>query len=161
MCKFPAGGQLHVAHYQAHAVVCFTWLSSHDNFNRAVLVSHKWPIDHGLEALLSMNGEVFVLELGFWVKMEAWRVATDQHRPHGIRYCFTLHDKNQQRLLGYDNAHAVRGQKRVSSARKTEWDHRHEAEAVHGYTFVSAEQLLVDFWSDVERLLQVSECPTK
>jgi len=150
-----------VTHYQCHAIRCFTWLSSHDNFDRALTVSHKRSIDHGLEALLSMNGEVFVLELGFWVKMEASRVVADLHRPHGIRYCFTLHDKNKQRLLGYDNAHAARGQKRVSTLRKTEWDHRHEAEAVHCYTFVSAEQLLVDFWSDVERLLQVSECPTR
>lgn len=124
-------------------------------------MSQKWPIDHGLEALLSMNGEVFVLERGYWVKMEAWRVAADRHRPHGIRYCFTLHDRNQQRLLGYDNAHAARDPKRASASRKIEWDHRHEEKSVHCYTFVSAEQLLVDFWSDVERLLQVSEDPTK
>jgi hypothetical protein len=124
-------------------------------------VSRKHSIDHGLETLLSMNGEVFVLECGFWVRMDAWRVAENQHRPHGIRYCFTLHDESNQRLLGYDNAHAVRGRKRVSTSRKPEWDHRHEAEAVHFYPFVDAEQLLVDFWNDVERLLHVSEWATK
>jgi hypothetical protein len=26
-------------------------------------------IDHGLEALLSMNGEIFILEGGYWVRM--------------------------------------------------------------------------------------------
>jgi hypothetical protein len=49
----------------------------------------------------------------------------------------------------------------VASTRKLEWDHRHEADAVHLYPFVGAEQLRVDFWNDVERLLQAAERPMK
>lgn len=124
-------------------------------------MSPTWSIDHGLEALLSMNGEIYILEGGYWVKMEAWRVAPDRRRPHGIRYCFTLHDKDRERVLGYDNAHAAKDPKRTNLSRKTEWDHRHLETSVQSYTFVSAEKLLVDFWSDVEQLLQVFEDPAK
>ncbi|MSQ97675.1 MAG: hypothetical protein EXR85_00025 [Xanthomonadales bacterium] len=138
--KYLTGDQSRVTHYQDHVMGSFTWLSSHDNFSRASSVSRKHSINHGLEA---------------------WRVAENPHRPHGIRYCFTLHDESNQRLLGYDNAHAVSGRKRASASRKPEWDHRHEAEAVHFYPFVGAEQLPVDFWNDVERLVRVSERSTK
>ena len=29
----------------------------------------------------------------------------DNSAPHGIKYCLTLHDKDNKRILGYDNAH--------------------------------------------------------
>jgi len=28
-------------------------------------------------------------------------------RPHGLQYAFTLHDENDDRILGYDNSHFV------------------------------------------------------
>jgi hypothetical protein len=88
-------------------------------------------------------------------------VDADTRRPHGIRYSFTLHDRDRQRVLGYDNAHAAKDRIRTNVSRKTQWDHRHEEQSVHSYTFISAEQLLVDFWSDVEALLSGSKDPTK
>ena len=32
--------------------------------------------------------------------------------PHGIRYNLTLHNRHNKRVMGFDNAHAVKGKKR-------------------------------------------------
>ena len=45
------------------------------------------------------------------------QVVQTVHRPHGIRYSFTLHDTDGTRLLGFDNAHGV--------SRALPHDHRH------------------------------------
>jgi hypothetical protein len=46
--------------------------------------------------------------------------------PHGIRYALTLHDRYGTRLLGFDNAHAVKPPKRRRYAgRWLAYDHRH------------------------------------
>jgi len=109
--------------------------------------------DYGLESLLSMDGVVFVIEHGHWIKIEARVVVPNQHVPHGIRYSLTLHDRNKLRLVGYDNAHAVKTRKRRFSPRHAAWDHRHKLHEVFEYQFESAEKLLVDFWNDVYELL--------
>lgn len=62
----------------------------------------------GLEYLLALDGEIFPMENGYWTKMEARRVQASDKVPHGIRYSLTLHDWNNTRVLGYDNAHAVK-----------------------------------------------------
>jgi hypothetical protein len=61
---FPTVSLLYLAHYQGHEIHIFTRLSSHDNFLQAPEMSQSRSIDHGLEALLSMNGEIFILEGG-------------------------------------------------------------------------------------------------
>jgi hypothetical protein len=45
--------------------------------------------------------------------------------PHGIRYSLTLHDRNNTRVIGYDNAHAVKPSRKKFGAVKTTWDHAH------------------------------------
>lgn len=94
-----------------------------------------------------MDGEVFVLDAGYWVKFEAKRVPPSLSIPHGIRYSLTLHDRNNAPVLGFDNAHAIKpkGKKRFSG-RKVTWDHRHLWDKVVPYEFESAGQLLDDFW---------------
>jgi predicted secreted protein len=74
--------------------------------------------------------------------------------PHGIRYSLTLHDRNNVRVLGYDNAHGIKPKKKKFGAKKTEWDHRHEKNRVESYEFENAAQLLVDFWNDVNRIMK-------
>jgi hypothetical protein len=45
---------------------------------------------------------------GYWIKIEAWEVKVTAAIPHGVRYSLTLHAPSGKRLLGYDNAHAVK-----------------------------------------------------
>jgi len=82
--------------------------------------------DYGLESLLSMDGIIFVIERGHWIKIEAWPVVSNQHVPHGVRYSLTLHDRNMHRLVGYDNAHAVKARKRRFAPKRAEWDQSNE-----------------------------------
>lgn len=107
-----------------------------------------------LETLLDLNGEVFMMENGYWVKFEAKRVSPSSSIPHGISYSLTLHDKNNVRVVGFDNAHAVKtkGRKRFSG-RKITWDHKHYIEKVSSYNFESAGQLLDDFWKVVNKFI--------
>jgi hypothetical protein len=105
-----------------------------------------------LETLLSLNGEIYPMEKGYWVKFEARRVEATAERPYGIAYSVTLHDRNNTRVLGYDNAHAVKPKRKGFQARKTTWDHLHKMEIVTAYEFTSAAQLIEDFWQEVNAL---------
>jgi len=92
-------------------------------------------MDTGLEFLLEMDGEVFPMDNGYWTKIEARIVVPNDKVPHGIRYSLTLHDRNNARILGYDNAHGLKPKKKKFGAKKTEWDHRHEKNRVESYEF--------------------------
>ena len=81
------------------------------------------------------------------------------HIPHGVRYSLTLHDRHNQRVLGYDNAHAVDTRRPRFAARRLAWDHIHRQNRVTQYTFKSAGQLLEDFWSDVNRIIEAENKP--
>ena len=58
-------------------------------------------------------------------------------------------------MLGYDNAHAVKPKKFKHAGRIMAYDHKHRHVSDHGvpYEFVDAQQLLIDFFADVDRLL--------
>ncbi|HOH81397.1 MAG TPA: hypothetical protein PLS25_07200 [Methanoregulaceae archaeon] len=51
----------------------------------------------GLENLLLLHGEKFLMEGGYWVKIEAWETATADQVPHGLRYNLTLHNKDNEK----------------------------------------------------------------
>lgn len=113
--------------------------------------------DAGLETLLLLNGEIYDQGNGYWIKIEAWRVEANEHVPHGIRYALTLHDRYGTRLLGYDNAHAVKPPKRKRHAgRRLAYDHRHRHVRDKGvpYEFASPQQLLEDFFNEVDRVIE-------
>lgn len=106
-----------------------------------------------LDTLLSLNGEIFRMDNGYWVKCEARRVARSAQLPHGIRYSLTLHDRDNQRVLGYDNAHAIKPGRKRFGARKLTWDHKHRRDNIAPYEFQSAGHLLEDFWREAERIM--------
>ena len=110
--------------------------------------------DKTLETLLDLDGEIFPMENGYWTKFEASRVTSTRQIPHGIRYSLTLHDRNNTRILGFDNAHAVKPKKKKYGAHKITWDHKHKRQTVLPYEFESASQLLKDFWAEVERIIR-------
>lgn len=111
------------------------------------------PLLQGLDRLLDLDGEVLVLTgEGHWVKIEAKLVAESPMRPHGIKYSLSFHDPGNRRILGYDNGHGL--PQRYQPA-----DHRHRAsqDVAVPYDFEDAEQLLVDFFRDVDDWLDRNE----
>ena len=110
--------------------------------------------DVPLDTLLNLDGEIFPMDNGYWTKINASRVAPTPQIPHGVRYSLTLHDRNNTRVLGFDNAHTFKPKKNKYGARKITWDHKHKTEKVHPYEFESASRLLEDFWKDVEEILK-------
>jgi len=79
---------------------------------------------------------------------------------HGVRYALTLHNQNGQRVMGYDNAHAVKPSSRFRYAGQVlPYDHKHRHMTDQGvpYEFGDAYQLLHDFFADVDRVLKETE----
>ena len=69
----------------------------------------------------------------------------------------TPYDKDGTRVLGYDNAHAVKPPKKSRFAgRRLPYDHRHRTSGDKGvpYAFDSAHRLLEDFFSEVDRVIK-------
>jgi hypothetical protein len=111
-------------------------------------------VETGLDALLDLHGTIYRLEKGYWVKFEAYLVMPNEQRPHGVSYSLTLHDRNNTRIIGFDNAHGCPPPRRKKyGGRKVTWDHHHhyEEKAVP-YEYESAAQLIEDFWAEVERI---------
>jgi len=117
-------------------------------------VSNQNLNDPGLITLLDLDGEIFPMANGFWTKIDAKMVIQNDRTPHGVRYSLTLHDKSNQRVLGYDNAHKFKMGRKGFGVKVTKWDHKHEGTKVVPYEFQSAGQLLEDFWNDVERIIK-------
>ena len=86
-------------------------------------------------------------------KIEAKFVAPSENIPHGINYSLTLHDKNNKRIIGYDNAHGIEARKKKFRVNRIEWDHKHERERIKPYEFEDAGQLMEDFWDDVNECI--------
>jgi hypothetical protein len=105
-----------------------------------------------LENLLNLDGEIFPYENGHWVKFEAKKVQVSIQIPHGIKYSLTLHDKNNYRVVGYDNAHGIKSTKKYG-AKKITYDHIHKKEKIIDYEFETASQLIIDFWDTVDKYL--------
>jgi hypothetical protein len=106
--------------------------------------------DEAIATLLDLDGSVFEQEGGFWMKIEAWRIDPTDFIPHGIRYSLTLHNRYGVRVMGYDNAHAVKppGKFRFAGQRLP-YDHKHRSASDKGvpYVFGSAQGLLEDFFA--------------
>lgn len=108
--------------------------------------------DQGLDALLDLNGIVMVVDSlgGHWVKFVAHRVPYSLEKPHGLDYSITLHTKNGERLVGFDNAHSVGKKTKIKTN-----DHKHFLTKIGKYDYSDAETLLVDFWNEVDKILKI------
>ncbi len=111
--------------------------------------------DEELETLIELNGQRYWIK-NHWIKIDVRQVEKNEHRPHGIHYSLTLHDRNNTRILGFDNAHIIKKKGRISrkySGRIVTWDHVHKQQKVEHYLFSSASQLLQDFWDAVNEII--------
>jgi hypothetical protein len=111
-----------------------------------------------LGELLSLHGCVIEQSYGCRVKIEA-QLCNKRFagRPHGIRYSLSLHAPGGQRILGYDNAHPIKKrQGRHAVTKYASYDHKHKQGTNTGepYHFTSAQQLMADFWEDVNNAIE-------
>jgi hypothetical protein len=116
--------------------------------------------DVGLDTLLDLDGSILEQEGGYWIKIEVRRIAPSVDAQHGIRHSLTLHDKYGTRVLGYDNAHAVKPPKKFKFAgQRLPYDHRHRTSSDKGvpYAFESAQRLLEDFFAEVDRVIKEAQ----
>jgi Family of unknown function (DUF6516) len=105
--------------------------------------------DASLDSLLDLNGQVLVVdEAGYWVRFTVHQVPASANKPHGLDYSLTLHGPDNERLVGFDNAHPVAGRRRA------EHDHRHRLRTVRPYEYKDAAALLADFWAEVEAVMR-------
>jgi Family of unknown function (DUF6516) len=106
--------------------------------------------DPSLDNLLDLGGQVLVIdEAGYWVKFVVHQVPVAADKPHGLDYSLTLHDPDGERLVGFDNAHQVRGQAKGAAK-----DHKHRLRTVRPYDYTDAATLLEAFWSEVESVMR-------
>jgi hypothetical protein len=116
--------------------------------------------DQGISTLLELNGNIIQQEHGCWVEIHVWHVDRISEIPHGIRYALTLHDQSGKRIMGYDNAHAIKPLGKFKFAGQIlPYDHKHRHVTDKGvpYEFKDAYQLLSDFFTDVDRTLKQKE----
>ena len=88
------------------------------------------------------------------IRFRVFEVPVSEARPHGLRYSFTLHDIDESRLMGLDNAHGVPSQQA--------YDHRHRYRRtveIVPYDFQDADKLLSDFFDEVRRACEQEGAP--
>ena len=111
--------------------------------------------DPALDTLLDLDGDtLFVDDAGHWVQFVVVRTDVTPARPHGLSYSLTLHAPDGSRLVGFDNAHAVRKRKGPGGRTRTEMDHRHRLRTIRTYEYRDAASLLEDFWREVDSVLR-------
>ena len=115
--------------------------------------------DEGLDYLLSLHGSTVYRDDGYWWKIEAREVKPASFIPHGIRYSLTLHDQYNTRVYGIDNAHGIKTPKKGHYSGRVVYDHRHRTPHDKGfpYEFLSAAQLLEDFFREAEEVVALRE----
>lgn len=111
--------------------------------------------------LLDLDGTEYTEENGYWYRIQAWKIEPNEFILHGIRYNLTLHDNHNQRILGYDNSHAVKVLKRDMKEYGNVlyiYDHKHINKKDPGrpYHFKDAAQLLEDFFKEVDKCISES-----
>lgn len=116
----------------------------------------RQPRDPNLDGLLDLDGQILVVDErgGHWVKFEVRRVAVTPERPHGLHYSLTLHGKDNERLVGFDNAHPVRSSRRPGGKGQMALDHKHRLQTIRPYRYKDAAALLADFWTEVDAVLK-------
>ncbi|MBI2790413.1 MAG: hypothetical protein HYX61_00530 [Gammaproteobacteria bacterium] len=107
---------------------------------------------HTLDTLLDLEGQIIAFDNGCWAKFEAKRITKSDNRPHGVKYSLTFHNRNGDRIIGYDNAHKIPGKDDDS-----EFDHKHHirhGKRIKEYTYVTAAKLVEDFFKDIDKFLE-------
>jgi len=109
--------------------------------------------DFGIEKLLFLNGDRYFIddkgELEAIFKVTS--VAESPEIPHGIKYTLLLLNAKGERIVCFDNAHAVTMGSGPGKKRSKQYDHKHIGNRVVPYEFEDAFKLLKDFWDEVDK----------
>ena len=111
--------------------------------------------DLGTDNLLALNGDrYFVDEKGeFEVVFKVVGVEVTPQVPHGLKYTLMLLNAKGDRIVCFDNAHAVKKGSGPGKKRTKQFDHKHIGNRVTPYDFKDALTLLEDFWAEVDKRL--------
>ncbi len=111
--------------------------------------------DPTIEWFFELDGTIHFADerCKYRIKITAKRTDVTAERPHGLRYSLTLHDADNERILGFDNAHPVRASKGPGGRQHRFHDHRHRYDRTRVYRFVDTETLITDFYKAVDRIL--------
>lgn len=105
--------------------------------------------DPSLDNLLDLHGQVLVIDAtGYWVRFVVNHVPVTEQKLHGLDYSLTMHAPDGTRLVGFDNAHPVKGK------HTTGYDHKHRLRTVKPYAYRDAASLVADFWTEVEAVMR-------
>lgn len=65
-------------------------------------------------------------------------------------------DRSNQRIMGFDNAHAIEcgGKRNVSKQRIYDHWHKTSKDPGHPYIYKNAGELIEDFWVEVDKILK-------
>ena len=112
--------------------------------------------DFGIDGLLALNGDrYFIDDKGdLEVIFKIACTAISPVRPHGLKYSLVLLNSKGERVVCFDNAHALSqglGPGKKSSAA---YDHKHAGNRVTPYIYKDAYTLVADFWVEVDRLVK-------
>ena len=111
--------------------------------------------DPGLDTLLELHGQtLFVDDVGHWVKFVVVRTEASTERPHGAELFDDPARPDGERLVGFDNAHAVKEGRGPGVRRRRERDHRHRLRSIRPYEYSDAAKVLEDFRKEVDEILR-------
>jgi hypothetical protein len=106
---------------------------------------------------LSLDRQWIGYDKGYWATFRVREVDVSDERPHGLEYSLSFHDANDDRVLGYNNAHGVdvgTGPARKSRRPKA-YDHiNRKGKKPAPYDFTTAYDLVRDFLEDVDKILK-------
>ena len=106
---------------------------------------------------LSLDRQWIGYEKGYWATFRVRRVDVSEERPHGFQYSLSLHNADDDRVLGYDNAHGVQvGSGPAKRSRRPKaFDHvNRRGRKPVPYEFTTPYKLLEDFFADVDTILK-------
>jgi len=111
--------------------------------------------DLGIDNLLALDGDrYFVDEKGkYEVIFKVVGVDVTPEMPHGLKYTLMLLNAKGDRVVCFDNAHAVRNGSGPGKKRTRQYDHKHVGNRITPYDFKNALTLLDDFWAEVDKRL--------
>lgn len=111
--------------------------------------------DFGSGSLLALNGDrYFVDDKGdLEVIFKVSSVAVTPGRPHGLKYTLMLLNAKGERVVCFDNAHAVSQGSGPGKKNSKQYDHKHIGNKVTPYEFNDAYTLVADFWNEVDKLV--------
>jgi hypothetical protein len=81
-----------------------------------------------------------ILKNGDTVEMKIWQVPYSKDKPHGLKYSL-VYTRKGERVVGYDNA-------------DKKGDHKHFREMEIPYNFKDMDRLILDFYSDIQGLIE-------